>query len=153
HAKSYKTSVELEGKSNVASVIGWGIAGLFISLFAQQLAFYLEAFLFGGTNESANTQNLMAVTQAYPIFLLTIGIAGPIMEEYIFRKVLFGSLIDYTGGIGAAVISSLFFAFIHMDGHLLVYSSMGFVFCYVYYKTKNIAAPMIAHCLMNTAAI
>src|SRR5699024_1113463 len=64
HAKSYKTSVELEGKSNVASVIGWGIAGLFISLFAQQLAFYLEAFLFGGTNESANTQNLMAVTQA-----------------------------------------------------------------------------------------
>lgn len=131
----------------------WGIAGVFIALLAQNLASIIEVNLLGSPMESENTMMLVEVVRNYPIFILLIGLAGPIMEEFVFRKAIFGMLVDKTGGIGAAVISSLIFAFIHFDGLLLVYSSMGFVFSWLYYKTKNIWTPIIAHCLMNTLAV
>ncbi|OJF93044.1 CPBP family intramembrane glutamic endopeptidase [Alkalibacterium sp. 20] len=134
-------------------VLLWGIAGIFIALFAQNLASIIEVRYLGSPMESQNTQMLIEVVRNYPIFILLIGLAGPIMEEFVFRKAIFGMLVDKTGGIGAAVISSLIFAFIHFDGLLLVYASMGLVFSWLYYKTKNIWTPIIAHCLMNTIAV
>ena len=151
--RAYTNSIEQEGTNSLGSIILWGVAGLFLALIAQQIAFNIESLVFNLPLESANTQSLFALTEEFPIFFLIIGIAGPIMEEFVFRKVIFGSLIDHTGMIGAAVLSSLVFAFIHMDGHLLVYSSMAFVFCFLYVKTKSLKAPIIAHVLMNTAAI
>ncbi|WP_368645250.1 lysostaphin resistance A-like protein [Alkalibacterium putridalgicola] len=134
-------------------VLLWGIAGIFIALFAQNLASIVEVQLLGSPMESQNTQMLVEVVRNYPVFILLIGVAGPVMEEFVFRKAIFGMLIEKTGGIGAAVISSLLFAFVHFDGLLLVYSSMGFVFSWLYFKTKNIWTPIIAHCLMNTLAV
>ena len=75
------------------------------------------------------------------------------MEEFVFRKVVFGFLYDIIGGTGAGVISSLLFAFLHFDGHILIYSVIGLVLSYLYFRTKNIAAPIIAHVLMNTIVI
>lgn len=134
-------------------ILLWGIAGIFVALFAQNLASIIEVRFLGSSMESQNTQMLIEVVRNYPIFILLIGLVGPIMEEFVFRKAIFGMLVARTGGIGAAVISSLIFAFIHFDGLLLVYSSMGFVFSWLYYKTKNIWTPIIAHCLMNTIAV
>ncbi|MFO8068972.1 MAG: type II CAAX endopeptidase family protein [Alkalibacterium sp.] len=134
-------------------ILIWGIIGIFIALFAQNLASIIEVRFLGSPMESQNTQMLVEVVRNYPIFILLIGLAGPVMEEFVFRKAIFGMLVDRTGGVGAAVISSLIFAFIHFDGLLLVYSSMGLVFSWLYFKTKNIWTPIIAHCLMNTLAV
>ncbi len=149
----YTTPIDEQEPLPLLSVVLWGIAGLFIALFAQQIAAIIETVLFNLPQESANTQSLFALTQKFPVFFVIIGIAGPIMEEFVFRKVIFGSLIEHVGLIGAAIVSALLFAFIHMDGHLLVYSSMAFVFSFLYVKTKSLKAPIIAHVLMNTAAI
>ena len=140
-------------KKKKKDVLIWGIVGIFIALFAQNIASIIEVQLLGSSMESENTQMLVEVVRNYPIFILLIGVAGPVMEEFVFRKAIFGMLIEKTGGIGAAVISSLIFAFIHFDGLLLLYSSMGFVFSWLYFKTKNIWTPIIAHCLMNTLAV
>ncbi|MER2063942.1 MAG: type II CAAX endopeptidase family protein [Alkalibacterium sp.] len=140
-------------KTQKREVLIWGFAGIFIALFAQNIASIIEVQLLGSPMESENTQMLVEVVRNYPVFILLIGVAGPIMEEFVFRKAIFGMLIEKTGGIGAAVISSLIFAFIHFDGLLLVYSTMGFVFSWLYFKTKNIWTPIIAHCLMNTLAV
>ena len=152
--KDYQTSVELEDRNEKAGhPILWGVIGLFMALFAQYLASIIEVSILGIQPESVNTQSLVLVAKEFPLFILSVAVFGPIMEEYIFRKVIFGTLYDRIGGVGAAVVSSLIFAFIHIDGHLLVYSSMGFVFSYLYYKTKNITAPIIAHSLMNGIAV
>lgn len=149
----YRNPLDEPGAVPIPQVILWGVAGMVMAVVAQNIAFNLELLIFGTMPESANTQKLVLVTQNYPLFLFVVAVAGPIMEEFIFRKILFGMLTERTGVIGAAVISSLVFAFFHMDGHILVYSSMGFVFCYLYYKTKSLTAPMIAHCLMNLTAV
>lgn len=138
---------------NKSTILLWGLAGMFIALVVQNIASIIEVNFLGSSMESENTQMLVEVVRSYPAFLLLIGITGPIMEEFVFRKALFGMLVGKTGGVGAAVISSLIFAFIHFDGLLLVYSSMGLVFAWLYYKTKNIWTPIIAHCLMNIFAV
>jgi len=148
-----KFEFEERFSNNTASVLLWGLIGMFIAIVVQTFASIIEVNFLGSSMESENTQFLMEVVRNYPLFLLLVGIAGPVMEEFVFRKAMFGLMIDRIGGIGAAVISSLLFAFIHFDGLLLVYSSMGLVFAWLYFKTKNIWTPILAHCLMNVAAV
>lgn len=149
HRYKFNNSLENTPSASKRNIILWGIAGMFLAYMGQYLAIFIETFLLNIPIGSQNTAGLVEVVNKYPIFLLLIAIFGPIMEEFVFRKAIFGYLFDLTGGIGAAVISSLIFAFIHFDGHYLLYSVMGFVFCYLYWKTKSIAAPIIAHALMN----
>ncbi|MGX7418991.1 CPBP family intramembrane glutamic endopeptidase [Carnobacterium gallinarum] len=148
-----RNSLTLQESIPVSKVIIWGIAGFFLAIFAQQVAMMIEVNLFNFSTNSQNTIGILTIIRKYPLYLVATSIFGPIMEEFVFRKVIFGFFYDLTGAIGAAVISSLLFAFIHMDGHILLYSAMGFVFCYLYTKTKNIATPMIAHILMNSTAV
>ncbi|GAA0482773.1 type II CAAX endopeptidase family protein [Alkalibacterium indicireducens] len=148
-----KFEFEERFSNNTASILLWGLIGMFIAIVVQTFASIIEVNFLGSSMESENTQFIMEVVRNYPLFLLLVGIAGPVMEEFVFRKAMFGLLIDRIGGIGAAVISSLLFAFIHFDGLLLVYSSMGLVFAWLYFKTKNIWTPILAHCLMNVAAV
>ncbi|MCD8505754.1 MAG: CPBP family intramembrane metalloprotease [Alkalibacterium thalassium] len=148
-----KFEFEERFSKNTASVLLWGLIGMFIAIVVQTFASIIEVNFLGSSMESENTQFIMEVVRNYPLFLLLVGIAGPVMEEFVFRKAIFGLLIDRIGGIGAAVISSLLFAFVHFDGLLLVYSSMGLVFAWLYFKTKNIWTPILAHCLMNVAAV
>lgn len=151
--KQMKFEFEERFSDNPARILLWGLIGMFIAIVVQTFASIIEVNFLGSSMESENTQFLMEVVRNYPFFLLLVGVAGPVMEEFVFRKAIFGLLIDRIGGIGAAVISSLLFAFVHFDGLLLVYSSMGLVFAWLYFKTKNIWTPILAHSLMNVAAV
>ncbi|GAB2318374.1 type II CAAX endopeptidase family protein [Alkalibacterium sp. s-m-22] len=151
--KQMRFEFEERFSHNPVRILLWGLIGMFIAIVVQSFASIIEVNFLGSSMESENTQFLMEVVRNYPFFLLLVGVAGPVMEEFVFRKAIFGLLIDRIGGIGAAVISSLLFAFIHFDGLLLVYSSMGLVFAWLYFKTKNIWTPILAHCLMNVAAV
>lgn len=148
-----RNSITLQKSLSLKQVITWGIIGVFAAIIMQQLAQFIEVHLFQQTIASQNSAEIFAIINKYPLFLLTTVLFGPIMEEFVFRKVIFGFFFDLTGTVGAAVISSLLFAFVHMDGHFLVYSTMGLVFCFLYTKTKNITTPIIAHVLMNTIAV
>lgn len=148
-----RNSITLQKSLLLKQVITWGIIGVFSAIIMQQLAQFIEVYLFQQSIASQNSAEILAIINKYPLFLLTTVLFGPIMEEFVFRKVIFGFFFDLTGAVGAAVISSLLFAFVHMDGHFLVYSTMGLVFCFLYTKTKNIATPIIAHVLMNTIAV
>lgn len=145
--------VETGKKSSALNIILYGVLGVFLSIIGQYLATIIEVNFLGESLSSANTQSLLEIANAYPLFILAITLFGPIMEEFVFRKAMFGPLYRHVGGVGAAVISSLIFALIHFDGHILLYSVIGFVFCYVYYKTGSIVTPILSHVLMNAIAI
>ncbi|MER2173068.1 MAG: type II CAAX endopeptidase family protein [Carnobacterium sp.] len=148
-----RNSLTLSPSLPKKSIIYWGIAGIPLVLLAQYIANLIEILVLDIPVDSVNTQNILLIVNSYPIYMIIVSIMGPIMEEFVFRKVIFGFLYDITGGIGAAVISSLIFAFMHFDGHILLYSAMAFVFCFLYSKTKNIATPIITHIIMNTVVI
>ncbi|MCW9134423.1 CPBP family intramembrane metalloprotease [Bacillus paramycoides] len=138
-------------RSSTPATIGWIFIGFFLALFSQSIAGMIEMRLLGITPGSENTARLMDIARTTPWFLIVISIIGPILEEIVFRKILFGTLYKKFNFFIAAIISSLVFAAIHFDfTHLLVYTSMGLVFAFLYVKTKRIIVPIAAHVAMNT---
>jgi membrane protease YdiL (CAAX protease family) len=94
------------------------------------------------------------VIKVTPLVIIVTSILGPILEEIIFRKILFGVIYTKTNFIIAALISSLLFALLHGEPqHLLLYASMGFTFAFLYVKTKRIIVPIFAHVAMNTMVV
>ncbi|PFO58981.1 CPBP family intramembrane glutamic endopeptidase [Bacillus cereus] len=138
-------------RSSAPATIGWIFIGFFLAFFSQIVAGMIEMQLLGIKQGSENTMKLMEIARTTPWFLIVVSIIGPILEEIVFRKILFGTLYKKFNFFIAAIISSLVFAAIHFDfTHLLVYTAMGLVFAFLYVKTKRIIVPIAAHVAMNT---
>lgn len=136
----------------------WGIIGTALVIIIQFLISYVTIML-GKNPSSENTATLITLAKTNPFFILAITVGAPIMEELVFRKVLFGNLsalVGATSNLGftiMAIISSLAFAFMHNDGHIFLYAAIGLLFCWLYKKTGRIQTSMIAHILMNAVVV
>ncbi|MEC2075151.1 CPBP family intramembrane glutamic endopeptidase [Metabacillus fastidiosus] len=140
--------------SSVPVAIAWAIGGIFIAFFMQSIAANIELYILKIKPGSENTQQIVEVIKAMPLFIIVTSILGPILEEIIFRKIIFGVLYNRYNFFIAVLISSVIFALVHGEPeHLLLYSSMGFTFAFLYVKTKRIIVPIFAHVAMNTAVV
>jgi membrane protease YdiL (CAAX protease family) len=132
----------------------WAIGGFFLALFAQSIAANIEWRLLGIEMGSENTKRIVEIIRLTPSLVIVTSIIGPILEEIIFRKIIFGSLYNKYNFFIAAIVSSLLFAVVHMElEHLLLYSAMGLTFAFLYAKTKRIFVPIFAHVAMNTFVV
>lgn len=154
---NYKTHFEIDvdrkGQQAASTIILWGVSGLVLLMAGQYLASMIEVNFLNQTLTSRNTEQLLSIARHYPYFIAVIALLGPIMEEFVFRKAIYGSLVPVIGKIGAAVIAALIFSFMHLDGHILLYSVTSFIFTYLYEKTHSIWTPVIAHILLNSTAV
>lgn len=140
-------------KASVPKIVIYGLVGIFVALLLQSIAVMLESVLFGEATPSENTQNIIQMIMEAPAFILATTIAGPIMEEFVFRRSILGIISRYSNFWVGAVISSLLFAFAHNDGHLLIYFFLGFFFSLEYKATGRIWTSMITHVGMNTLVV
>ncbi|RBS95497.1 CAAX amino terminal protease [Enterococcus faecium] len=140
-------------KASVPKIVIYGLVGIFVALLLQSIAVMLESVLFGEATPSENTQNIIQMIMEAPAFILATTIAGPIMEEFVFRRSILGIISRYSDFWVGAVISSLLFAFAHNDGHLLIYFFLGFFFSLEYKATGRIWTSMITHVGMNTLVV
>ncbi|MCM3478327.1 type II CAAX endopeptidase family protein [Caldifermentibacillus hisashii] len=138
---------------SIPFVLGWSVYGVLLALIAQRIAIMIETLL-GVDIGSENTENILNLINVAPIMIFVTSIIGPILEEIIFRKIIFGSLYKKTNFFLAALISSILFSAAHMEfEHLLLYCAIGFTFSYLYVKTDRIIIPILAHTLMNTYVV
>lgn len=139
---------------SVGTVIGWTILGVFLAWGGQLIAVSIEIYIFDVSPGSANTDLIVSMAKMNPLFILLPALLGPIIEEFVFRKVIFGALYKKMNFFLAALISSLIFAVFHMEFvHILIYFSMGLVFAFVYVKTKRIIVPIIVHMTLNSITV
>lgn len=144
----------LEGKrKSVLISILIGILGVPASLLLQMIILQIEQRFLGQSIASQNTQNIVQLIMNNMIFILATTIAGPIMEEFVFRRAIFGSLEKRFGFFLPALLSSVLFAFAHNDGHYLLYAGLGFLFCGMYRYSGRIWTSMITHVGMNLLVI
>lgn len=81
--------------------------------------------------------------------VLIAGIASPIVEELVFRKVLLGRLRAY-GDVIAILVSGLCFGLYHGNVAQFLYASaLGFIFAYVVIRTGDIRYTMALHICIN----
>lgn len=141
-------------RSGVGMTIVWSIAGVFLVFIAQYAAALIEMYVFGIDAGSDNTESLVELSRAVPAMIIVIAVLGPIIEEIVFRKVLFGSLHKKMNFFIASSISSLIFAAAHWDfEHLLIYLAMGYAFAFLYVISKRIIVPIIAHIALNSFVV
>lgn len=84
---------------------------------------------------------------------ITSVIFAPILEELVFRGVLFNRLKIRTGIIAAMIISSAIFAIGHEFGGMTSAFLFGMCMCIIYLKTDNILMTMSIHFLNNLLAV
>ena len=141
-------------KATTIQAVGWGIIGFFLVFFGQTIGVYIETEIFGIQSGSDNTKTFIEIAKAAPIMILSIVLIGPILEEFVFRRVIFGSLIQAQGYWLSAIISGVIFALIHFDfTHILLYTICGLVFAYLYHKTKRLLTSIVAHILLNSFVV
>ena len=112
---------------------------------------------FTTTMTSENQQTIIDTLKQAPIytFILTVFVA-PILEELVFR-LSFRKIFKHTNFL-FIFFSGLFFGGMHVLGtpsnpidllFIIPYSIPGFIFAYIYSKSKNICIPMSLHLIHN----
>lgn len=153
-------------KENCGSILKWVFTEGIIILYATSILSNLVVMLFqDGSSTSSANQNLFLTMLNSDVLLMFIqaAILAPLVEELLFRGLLYGSLREHNKVL-AYVVSSLVFGFMHIYNGLLAgdmsqllylisYGSMGFIFSYAYEKKGNIMAPILLHATNNTIAI
>lgn len=148
--KNIRATVE---RASTIEAITWGVIGIFLAFIVQVISSNIDIHLLGGSDVSKNTSHIVKLTETAPYIILIVAIVGPILEEIIFRKIIFGTLYKKTNFWIAGLISSLIFALVHMDHHLIIYMSIGLLFAYLYAKTNRIITSIIAHASMNAVVV
>ena len=156
--ESYHNTPKL--KKLIKSVLLTFVALYFISALSSVLVFILT-----GLQDSANQNQVVDAFKQNPsLIIFTTIIYAPIVEEIVFRGAIFRGLRSKTNFIISAIISGLLFGFIHVfdsliQGNILdllyiiVYGSLGFVFCYAYEKNNSIFASIALHFINNFLGI
>ncbi|APH06548.1 CPBP family intramembrane glutamic endopeptidase [Bacillus weihaiensis] len=154
HERTQRESIFQGDPASVGASIGWSVLGFVMAIMVQNIAANIEINLFGIDPGSENTEMIVSIIEMTPLVIIVTSIIGPILEEIVFRKILFGAIYTKTNFFVAALISSVIFSLFHGEPeHLLLYASMGFTFAFLYVKTKRIIVPIIAHVSMNTMVV
>ena len=105
---------------------------------------------------SARYQEASAILYSPPFWqqLVYNGIAAPIVEELLFRGVLFRVLRRWVAFPWAMIISAVVFGAYHGNLVQFVYAGIcGVLLAYLCEKYDSIIAPIVSHMVMNTVAI
>lgn len=86
--------------------------------------------------------------------IVVAGILGPIVEEYVFRGLVYARARRCMKPIWAGLISAFVFGVFHGNWIQLPYAFiLGLVLAFLYEKYKGITAPIIFHCLANLLSV
>ena len=152
--KDWNQYFRFENKGEFTSLL-MVLAGLGISLAANFPANALMQLL-KNLGAADPTENLLNMPQSFPAFwveLVGIAVMVPVVEEFVFRGVVFSSLERF--GTGFAVFgSALIFGMAHLNISSVVFATVaGLVMGLAYAKTRNLWVTVSIHALNNGLAV
>ena len=105
-----------------------------------------------------NIVNFTNMFQLSPLPLLvqiiSSGICGPILEEFIFRGIVYNKLKTFNKKMIAIILTSVIFGLVHTNIINGIYGfGISFILIYLYEKYKTLKSPIIMHIFLNTTII
>ena len=108
-----------------------------------------------------NVNNIIHFTNIFelsklPIIvqLISSGICGPILEELIFRGIVYNKLKTFNKPMTAIIFTSVIFGIIHNNIINAIYAfGVSFILIYLYEKYKTLKAPILMHIFLNSTII
>ena len=141
--KKYKKENNFKLKDTIMPIT----LGIVISLIYNITLFQLNN-LFNFTNKFE--------ISSIPIIIQIIcsGICGPILEELLFRGIVYNKLKGFNKPMIAIILTSVIFALFHTDIINAIYAfGVSFILIYLYEKHKTLKAPILMHIFLNTTII
>ena len=152
HKKDYKLNLALLKEKNVKIDIFKVLVYQFLfsigtfCLLTAIIYITKPAWMYKVLNSSPSTGNM------YTDFILIV-IFAPILEELIFRGVLFSRFNKKWGFAVAALVSSILFGLLHIEMAMVGAIAFGFCQCILFEKYDNIAIPIMVHFINNFLCI
>ncbi len=148
--------VELGFRSdNLMNEIGAGVRGFVLILPVFLVTASLSQLIFSKYHTPMNPAQLeiFAVQNIWDRIALVLGVAvaGPIVEELIFRGVLFQALLNRFRLVPSMLISGAVFALVHptLPAGFLPIWILGSGFAYIFSRRNSLVANIVMHCLHN----
>lgn len=86
--------------------------------------------------------------------ILSIGIFGPFIEEFVFRGMILQSYQRTGRIVGSIVLSSILFGMMHLNINQFLYgAAMGVMFALLVEATGSVLSSFLAHALFNSAEV
>jgi membrane protease YdiL (CAAX protease family) len=141
-----------EEKVNMKAVLQkgkWVLIATGLAILSSLLFSYIKVSLSIGTGNVANVNQKIEINLLYVLIPVLV---APIIEEFIFRKILplgLEILLERINRATAIIIANGIFAAVHFDWFFFPYFVNGFLYAWSYEKTKDLKVPMLAHVLYN----
>ena len=115
----------------------------------------LQSYLFANAEQNQIVSNFMATAHpiAIAIFLFSVVLLVPVLEELIFRKLLWGMAEWFLSPKIVAVLVAVIFAAVHSYPASLFLIPVSGYLSYLRYKTKGIKAGIFFHVVFNATGM
>ncbi len=151
-------SIDASKKMNLLKSVLISIVVFIISYNFDKIISIIIYNVFGNV-KSINDSVIKASEKVSIFTYFEVSFAGPILEEIVYRQLLFGYLYDlhlgcnkYIRFITASIVSSIVFGSIHNGAfhpYMLYYVTTGIILSSLYVYTKRLSSPIIVHILIN----
>lgn len=132
------------------------VLGLYAIAWVINISYALVLYKYGLTPPSTDVYTkLLGQATWYTLILnlLLAGVLAPLVEETLFRGIIFGGLQAYFGKWTAAVISAAIFSGLHLQVYgLFPRFILGIALVYLYDKYKSLYPSVALHALNNIVA-
>ena len=105
-------------------------------------------------NRLIGIQNISNDINMWVILLLSSGIVGPILEEFLFRGIVYNSLKKFNTNKISILLCTIIFALFHQSISQIIYAFIiGYILVKLYDKTSNLAYPIVFHMISNSIVV
>ena len=88
------------------------------------------------------------------VILICTGVLGPILEEILYRGIVYNKLKEFNPNMRSIILCSVLFGLFHFDIIDGIYAfGVSFMFIYLYEKYNTLVAPILMHIFLNTTGI
>tara|TARA_Y100000590_G_scaffold264413_1_gene297108 strand:- start:3537 stop:4154 length:618 start_codon:yes stop_codon:yes gene_type:complete len=132
----------------------WGIlflsvAALVYSIAASTVFLYPIAETFPEDYQEFVEQSPIADGESLLTFFIIAVIIAPLLEEIVFRGLLFSRMTEKWGMNRGIIVSSFVFGILHLDYNPIGRIVLGIIACVLYTRTKTLITPIVLHALNN----
>lgn len=140
--KKYRRHKYIEGYGIESIALGISIALIF------NITLYNLNRIFNFTNRFGKMEI------PFYVLLICTGILGPILEEILFRGIVYNKLKTFNTNMAAIIICSILFGIFHMDIINGIYGfGISFILIYLYEKHNTLFAPILLHITANVTGL
>lgn len=142
--------IDFRDKLNIKEIIGRYFNSLILTVGFTILFSSIILIFYNNQMNNFNTsqENIIHIGNLLINFICVV-IIGPILEEIIFRKILFIKLSSIFSINFSMVLSSVIFGLCHNIQTIISAGLFGAVLCTLYIKYKNILIPIFLHFINN----